>query len=212
MAKERLGSPRARLFVALDLPDDIRSALVAWQESELTDPALRPVGPENLHVTLCFLGWTPERRIEEAAAVVTAIEPRVVEMRFEPEAVSIPARRPRLLAIEAPSEGAEALAAELSERLQAERLYKPEKRDFWSHVTVARARSERRQDGSRGRRGGRPMRVKRPPGPLPAGALEAFEAVRITLYRSNLRSQGAEYVPLASLDLMPLPEGGAKKE
>jgi 2'-5' RNA ligase len=212
MTKERLGSPRARLFVALDLPERIRGALASWQAAELGDPALRPGSAEALHVTLCFLGWTPERRIEEVAAVVTAIERRVVEMRFEPEAVGIPARRPRLLAIEAPSEGAEALAAELSERLQAERLYKPEKRAFWSHVTVARVRSERRQDGSRGRRGGRPMRIAQAPGPLPAEALEAFEVVRITLYRSNLRSQGAEYVPLANLDLTSRPEGGTQKE
>ena len=56
------------------------------------------------------------------------------------------------------------------------------------------------------------MQVEQAPGPLPAKALEAFEAVRITLYRSNLRSQGAEYVPLASLDLASRPDGGTKKE
>ena len=45
MARERLKSPRARLFVALDLPDAIRDGLVAWGERELTDPgAPRPSG------------------------------------------------------------------------------------------------------------------------------------------------------------------------
>ena len=32
------------------------------------------------------------------------------------------------------------------------------------------------------------------------------------LYRSNLRSQGAEYVALASTDLMSRPESRAQKE
>jgi 2'-5' RNA ligase len=60
MAKERLKSPRTRLFVALDLPDAVREGLVAWGERELRDPALRPVRPEALHVTLAFLGWSSE--------------------------------------------------------------------------------------------------------------------------------------------------------
>ena len=56
------------------------------------------------------------------------------------------------------------------------------------------------------------MAVETPPKPLPAEALEPFEAVRVTLYRSNLRSHGAEYVPLASIDLTSRPVGEAKKE
>jgi hypothetical protein len=39
MTKERLKSPRARLFVALDLPDEVRDGLVVWQREALTDPA-----------------------------------------------------------------------------------------------------------------------------------------------------------------------------
>ena len=41
MAKERLKSPRARLFVALDLPSELRDGVVAWGRRELRDPALR---------------------------------------------------------------------------------------------------------------------------------------------------------------------------
>jgi 2'-5' RNA ligase len=94
------------------------------------------------------------------------------------------------------------LQAELSDRLETERFYRPEKRPFWSHVTVARIRpSKRSASDRRGRRRGRPMRIEAPPGPLPAELLEPFSAVRITLYRSNLRPTGAEYVSLARLDL-----------
>ena len=199
MAKERLKSPRDRLFVALDLPDAVRDGLAAWQENALTDPALRPVRREALHVTLCFLGYHPERAIESVASVVTGVAPRRVEIRLEPVPVPVPPRRPRLFAVEGASPAALELQAELSDRLVAARFYKPEKRGFWTHVTVARARSER---GSRARGGrGNPMRVESPPERLPGELTEPFQASRLALYRSYLRPSGAEYVRLAELNL-----------
>lgn len=199
MAKERLKSPRARLFVALDLPDVIRRGLEAWQAGALADPALRPVRPEALHVTLCFLSYHPERDIERIASVVTGVEPRRVEIRFEPEPEPVPPSRPRLFAVGGESTAATELQAELEERLASARFYKPEKREFWTHVTVARVRAER---GSRGRgRRGKPMRVESAPAALPADLTQPFEAPRLALYRSYLRSSGAEYVRLAELNL-----------
>jgi RNA 2',3'-cyclic 3'-phosphodiesterase len=200
VAKERLKSPRARLFVALDLSEDVRAGLEAWQARELTDEAMRPVAPQALHVTLCFLSYHPEKKIEEIAGIVTGVEPRSVELRLEPEPVPLPKGRPRLFAVGAPSEATIALQQELSDTLEAKHFYKPEKRPFWSHVTVARVRSER---GSRakGRKRGKPMQVTDFPGRLPEELLESFEAPRLALYRSHLRPTGAEYVRLAELNL-----------
>ena len=199
MAKERLKSPRARLFVALDLPDSVRAGLEAWQARALGDPALRPVSAASLHVTLCFLGYHPERAIESIATVVTAGEPRSVEIRFEPDPVPVPTRRPRLFAVGGRSHEASALQAELSDRLAAARFYKPEKREFWTHVTVARVRSE---SGSRARGGrGKPTRIGSAPEALRAELTRPFEAPRLALYRSYLRPSGAEYVRLAELNL-----------
>jgi RNA 2',3'-cyclic 3'-phosphodiesterase len=199
VGKERLKSPRARLFVALDLPDAVRGGLEAWQARALSDPALRPVRPEALHVTLCFLNYHPERAIESIASVVTATDPRPVEMRLKAEPVAVPPRRARLFAVEGESPATSELQAELSNRLAAERFYKPEKRPFWTHVTVARVRSER---GSRARGGrGKPMTVDSSPAALPAEVTEPFQAPRVVLYRSFLRPSGAEYVRLAELNL-----------
>src|SRR3954447_8554289 len=162
MAKERLKSPRARLFVALDLPDRVRGGLEVWQARALTDPALRPVRREALHVTLCFLSYHPERAIESIASVVTGVAPRPIEIRRGPEPVPVPPRRARLFAVGGESPAASELQAELSGRLAAARFYKPEKREFWTHVTVARARSER---GARARGGrGQALRGGSPPG------------------------------------------------
>jgi 2'-5' RNA ligase len=207
VAKDRLKSPRARLFVALDLPQPVRGGLVGWQGEALTDPALRPVAPGALHVTLCFLAYQRERDIERIAEVVRSVSTRHVEARFEQEPVGVPRSHPRLFAVDAVSESATALQDELSGLLQSEGFYKPEKRPFWPHVTVCRVRpSKRTASERRGRRRGRPMRVEAAPKALPPELWEPFAAVRITLYRSLLRPSGAEYVPLAGLELRPTAE------
>ncbi len=94
MTKERLKSPRARLFVALDLPERVREGLVAWQREALADPALRPVRAEALHVTLCFLAYQPEREIEPIAEAMRSVGARPVAARFSEEPVAVPPRPP----------------------------------------------------------------------------------------------------------------------
>ena len=59
--------------------------------------------------------------------------------------------------------------------------YRPEKRAFWPHVTLARVK--------RGRRA--------PPLDAPDPPAAPFEAPELTLYRSTLRPQGALYEALA---------------
>jgi 2'-5' RNA ligase len=194
VTKQRLKSPRARLFVALDLPDPAREGIVRWGEKALVDPALRPVPPESLHITLAFLGCRPEKEIEQIAEVVreSAGPAPWVELR---DPVQRPPRgRARLYALPVVSPGTEVLQAGVEQALLAEGFYEPEKRPFWPHVTVARVRSEAR--GSR-----RPAVVSDPPGKLPEGLSEAFLGVRLALYRSELQPTGARYVPLAQVEL-----------
>jgi 2'-5' RNA ligase len=198
MTKERLKSPRARLFVALDLPEDARGAIVAWGRRELADPALRPVAEESIHITLAFLGWTAEKEMPRLTEIVRASEGDAPAVELG-EPVPRPERgQPRLFALPVDSPKAIALQAGLRERLVAARLYEPEKRPFWPHVTVARVRREER--GSK-----RPARVARLPGALPQGLLQAVVCRRMTLYRSELQPQGAQYTPLAQVEL---PAGG----
>jgi RNA 2',3'-cyclic 3'-phosphodiesterase len=196
VAKERQKSPRVRLFVALDLPGPIREGILEWGRGALTDPGLRPTPPQALHITLAFLGWSWERDIPRLAEIVHGIQGAAPSIRLLPEPVAVP-RRPRetrLFALDAPSEGAVDLQGRLEERLVAARLYKPEKRPFWSHVTVARVRKER---GDRRRY----MTVRAPPGPIPETLRAPFLGVRVTLYRSVLRPAGAEYTQLAQVEL-----------
>ncbi len=194
VAKERLKSPRVRLFVALDLPGELREGVAAWGREALADPALRPVAPESLHITLAFLGHRYEKEVEEIAAVVgerAGPAPWVELLDPEPRP---PRGRARLYALPALSPGAEALQAGVERGLVEAGFYKREKRPFWPHVTVARVRPETR--GSR-----RPAVVSEPPGRLPEGLSEARICRRMTLYRSELQPTGARYVPLAQAEL-----------
>lgn len=194
MARERLKSPRARLFVALDLPEALREGIVAWGRRELRDPALRVVPPDSLHITLAFLGYMPEKEIEPLAEIVAALGTEAPTVELGDPLAKPNSRRARLFALPAASPGAVELQAELQEKLVGKRLYEPEKRPFWPHVTVARVRSE-------GKGSGRPRQVQRQPGGLPKALTQPVRCVRARLYRSELKPSGAEYVPLAQVKL-----------
>jgi 2'-5' RNA ligase len=194
MAKERLKSPRLRLFLALDLPEAIRDGIVAWGRRELTDPALRPVPRESLHVTLAFLGWRAERDVERLGEIVAGLEFPAPTIELSDPAAKPSRRQARLFALPAESTGAVALQATLEEKLVSARLYKPEKRPFWPHVTVARVKPE-------GKGSKRPRRVERLPGGLPKDLLQPRRLVRVRLYLSELKPSGAEYVPMAQIEL-----------
>lgn len=194
VTKERLKSPRARLFVALDLPDALREGIVAWGREELRDPALRVVAPESLHITLAFLGYLPEREIERLEEIVHGLAASAPTVDLGDPVAKPSLRRARLFALPAASSGAVRLQAELEEALVAKQLYKVEKRSFWPHVTVARVKPAGR--GSR-----RPAPVDKPPGALPKRLLEPALCVRVTLYRSVLQPQGSRYAPLAQVEL-----------
>lgn len=194
VAKERLKSPRVRLFVALDIPDEMRNGIVAWGREALADPALRPVAPASLHITLAFLGHRPEQEVERIAAVVRergGPAPWIELLDPEPR----PQRgRASVYALPVLSPGSEALQAGVAQGLAEAGFYEAGKRPFWPHVTVARVRSEAR--GSK-----RPAVVSMPPGNLPERLSEAQICRRMTLYRSELQPTGARYVPLAQVQL-----------
>lgn len=194
MAKERLKSPRARLFVALDLPDALREEVVAWGRRELRDPALRVVQLESLHVTLAFLGYLPEKEIGLLGEIVEGLRSPAPEIRLSKPVGKPSGRHPRLFALPVESPGTIALQAEVEGKLVEARLYKPEKRPFWPHVTVARVKPE-------GKGSKRPRHVEVLPDGLPKDLLQPTRAVRTRLYRSELKPSGAEYLPLAQVKL-----------
>jgi 2'-5' RNA ligase len=184
---------RARLFVALELPEDVRETLERWRSgAPRRVRGLRMVDAAALHVTLCFLGWRFEREIDEIGAACAA-----ATTGWGPIAVSIgnpvwlPDRRPRVLAvrIDDPSDALAHLQSALAMELSAGGWYAPETRPFLGHVTVARVP-----------RGARVGAVK-----LPGPARAEFLSTHVTLYRSRLGPRGARYEAQRAVELVGPP-------
>jgi RNA 2',3'-cyclic 3'-phosphodiesterase len=195
VAKERLKSPRARLFVALDLPQDVRAGLVDWQRTALADPALRVLRPEALHMTLVFLGYQNEKDVKAIAKEAFDVDSQAPAVELVREPVGVPpGKRPRLIALAANSDGAVALQKQVEERLVEARFYEPEKRAFWPHLTVARVKPEAPKSR-------KPALITTPPHPLPEHMFRFFRPARLVLFKSHLRRSGAEYEALAELEL-----------
>jgi RNA 2',3'-cyclic 3'-phosphodiesterase len=181
-----VSGPRGRMFVALDLPRGARDGLVDWRDRLVAGRRdLRPVRPEALHVTLVFLGWQDESAAERIAAATFDSVGEPEPPRLTPAGVRpLPPRDPRLFALDLEDEDdrAREVQSAVSRALEEGRWYRPEKRPFWPHMTLARVK-----------RGVR----RAPPLPDDAPPQEPFAAAELTLYRSTLRPQGALYEPLA---------------
>jgi 2'-5' RNA ligase len=129
----------ARLFVALDLPPEARSALLVPSSD-----ALRPVAVDALHITLAFLGHLPEKSIPAVQAAAFANLDGLVAPALSVSAwKGVPPRRPRLFAADLADEDGRcaAVAEAVQSGLIASSLYEAEKRPFWPHVTCARVRA-----------------------------------------------------------------------
>jgi 2'-5' RNA ligase len=182
---------RARLFVALELPVDVRVALAGWRDQALRGlSGVRPVADESLHVTLCFLGWVAVKQVDAVADACEAVAGAPGARLRVGRGIWLPSRRPRVLAVEL-SELGGALArvqSDLSDALAAGGWYTPEQRPFLAHVTVARV--------------GRGARLPRGPDALGGSPAELqFSGSTVTLFRSRLSPSGSRYEGLASVEL-----------
>lgn len=173
-----------RLFVALDVPNDVRDALrkVIAQLEPLCKTA-RWARPEGMHVTLKFIGHVEATKlaaIRATLATVRIAEP--VEINFSGVGFFPNARRPRVLwcGVKA-SANLAPLAADISHALDPLGI-PADDREFTPHLTLARFKSP---EGAE---------------PLTRSASDAsshhFGSARTRdfhLYESFLKPSGAEY-------------------
>ncbi len=179
-----------RLFIAIELPDEIRKALSDLQKElgPVTDTA-RWVKPESIHITLKFIGEVAEPKIEEIdlAAGAVSWKPITVTVKnvgFFPGNLS-----PRVFwaGMEAPS--MEGLAEALDTRLERIGVEK-EQRAFRGHITLARSR-ESRIDSALVTAAAR----------YETHEFGSFIADRFFLIQSTLRPEGAVYKKLKEYPL-----------
>jgi 2'-5' RNA ligase len=170
---------RLRLFCALRLPDDVVNELAAWQLGELR--GARPVPPENLHVTLAFLGSRPAHELEPIAGALReaardAERPELGVREY------LETRSVGMLVCDDQGGRATAFADDLFGRLEALGVYRREGRPWLPHVTVIRFRE-------------RPRLQPRLP------ELGPFSPSDAAVYLSRLRPSGAQYELLETAGL-----------
>jgi 2'-5' RNA ligase len=178
-----------RLFVALEIPSAVRENLAALLESlRAVSPQTRWVRPENLHVTLKFMGEVPETKLAATRSVLAGVrsdQPVTVDFRglgFFPNE-----KRPRVFwaGIEA-SPNLKTLAADIESVV--EKLGIPrEQRPFSPHLTLARFEPP-----------GLPEKLR---SAIQENATREFGSLRTNQYHlieSKLKPSGAEYTTLES--------------
>jgi RNA 2',3'-cyclic 3'-phosphodiesterase len=178
-----------RLFVALDIPAEVRRAIgeMIARLRDVTRGA-RWVRAEGVHVTLKFIGEMPARQvaaIEEALREAHVAAP--VEAKFHGAGFFPNERHPRVFwaGVEA-SPNLEELARDVDQRLSHLGIA-AEAREFRPHLTLARFKSE---DGLPRLR----EEIKKLD-PLDFGSMRASE---FYLFQSELGPGGAKYTKLAN--------------
>lgn len=125
-----------RLFVALDLPESVRESLIAMQQADIPDA--RWVRPEQMHLTMHFIGNVPDETHQTIQTSLAAVNIADFQMRLRGVGQFPPRGSARVLwaGIEAPvvlQTLHQAIAAALRPT-----GYIPEDRPFSPHITLAR--------------------------------------------------------------------------
>jgi 2'-5' RNA ligase len=139
---------RFRMFIAVDFGKAIRDRVVALQEVlARTGVEVKWVEPENLHVTLLFLGEVEDRTVPAVCRVVAdCCQQRAAFPMTVAKAGCFPnPRRPRVLWVGI-GEGTPELCA-LHDALEPPLLelgcYRREERHYTPHITLGRVKSDR---------------------------------------------------------------------
>jgi len=142
---------RLRTFIGVDVGKTIRDRAVALQEKlAQTGTAVKWVEPDNIHVTLLFLGEVDDREVPSICKAVALQTERHPPFRLSIEGVGCfpNPRRPRIVWIGV-GEGTQELCA-LHDGLEPPLLdlgyYRREERKYTPHITLGRVKGDRPAD------------------------------------------------------------------
>jgi 2'-5' RNA ligase len=182
-----------RSFIAFELPQEAKEVLARIQEQmKRAGSGIGWVKPGGIHLTLNFLGNIQEGQIDELAEAMrrSAAGFGPVKLGFS-EAGAFPGpKNPRVIwvGLKGETDRLAAIKKRLDELLQP-LGFEPEQRTFKPHLTLGR--------------------VKKKINPALLSALisetkideKPFVVSHLVLYKSQLFPDGAEYTPLATVEL-----------
>lgn len=130
-----------RIFIAINLPEIIKKEIGKYQKKFQEIPA-RWTKPENIHITLIFLGYVEENKIEEIKSLIKkiAFNYKNFEVNLEKIIYGPPLKPPRMIWITIKKNG---ILFNLQKELKNTFLKNgilPEKenREFSPHITLCR--------------------------------------------------------------------------
>lgn len=190
-----------RLFVAIALPEDLRARLSRIQQGV---PAARWVDPDNLHLTLRFIGEADGSEAQDLDAALAQVRAAWFAVTLAGVGRFGQGRKSRALWVGVePAPGLDRLRRRVEQAVQAAG-FAPERRKFKPHVTLARFK---------GAHGGAPgQRLHDHLAQHAAFRAEAFEVRAFVLYSSLLTQAGAIYTPESVYPLSPSSEDGLPNE
>ncbi len=174
-----------RLFVAAYPPPETAVALLASLE-QLDLPPNRPVAPDQVHMTLHFIGETPESKVDAIAETVRHAAGGLDSFVLTPRLLITLPQRPMVRLVAAATDRPAALL-ELQRRLVTRLARNPRHHAgdrFRPHLTLCRL--------------GSPAKLAAIEVPL---GVPPFLVEEIVLVRSTLRPQGAHHETVRVIDL-----------
>jgi RNA 2',3'-cyclic 3'-phosphodiesterase len=183
-----------RTFIAVEIPENIISGIRDLQQDlKAFGVDIRWIRPENIHLTLKFLGDVPAADIDNIFEVISGTAEGISSIPLQAKGIGVfpGVKRPRVLWVGLT--GQLELLTRLQKILDANLKgigFPPEKRPFEGHLTIGRIKTK--SDSK-----------------IFVDALmafrsfesETFVADRIVLFKSELKPSGAVYTDLASATL-----------
>jgi len=182
-----------RTFIAIELPDRIKKEIEQLQAPlKKTNAFVSWVKPENIHVTLKFLGEVPENKINEVfSATGKALEgAKKFTMSLKGLGAFPDVRRPRVIWVGSGS--GEKELSYLANRVEEEMEkigFPKEDRKFSAHFTIGRVKSPKNVE--------KLMELVK----LSNFQTEEIEVNEVVVMKSQLHPAGAIYTPLKKITL-----------
>jgi 2'-5' RNA ligase len=189
-----------RVFIAIDIDDKIRKAIADVQKQlnakvDIKKSDAKWVEPENIHLTLKFLGEISDEQLEEVKEITNTVAHAHQKFNLDIESVgSFGGRSAKVVWIGA-SKGTDELLAlqkDLDEQLTLAD-FPSEDREFSAHLTICRVRNPKAG-----------FKLAEAVGQFAKLKLGVISADAVCVYQSQLTPAGPIYTQLASFKLQAI--------
>lgn len=191
-----------RLFVALDIPDEIRQRIATFLTSVRGfAPDVRWVAAESLHLTLKFVGEQPDDKLGAIKQALAGVAGEIMDLSFRGTGFFPTAKSARVFWIGIEADERLARLAGAADAALAPLGVEREQRAFSAHLTLARSGSGSPQRMKEDRVNPNFRRLQERLAQMPAPEFGTMTAREFFLYQSKLSPKGAQYTKVERFPL-----------